>query len=182
MKIQRITDSHRQDFRAIMECEHCGATCELTTGYNDNNYHSNVIPAMKCKNCGLSRNDPSAARPVEATMPEITQADREAAKELIHRKWYGFSVAAYEEVFCQAFAQHREAAEAAKVEATRAERERIRPLLIDCEHLISLYRDELDMIEEPSAWGGTEGTLKLLRDELKPVTPEALGVTAEVKS
>ena len=124
MKIQRITDSHRQDFRAIMECEHCGATCELTTGYNDNNYHSNVIPAMKCKNCGLSRNDPSAARPVEATMPEITQADREAAKELIHRKWYGFSVAAYEEVFCQAFAQHREAAEAAKAEGARAERDK----------------------------------------------------------
>jgi len=48
-------------------------------------------------------------------MPEITQADREAAKELMYRKWYGLSDAAYEEMFCQAFAAHRTAAaEAAK--------------------------------------------------------------------
>lgn len=56
MKIQSITNRYRNDFDAIMVCEHCGATRELTTGYNDSNYHNNVIPRMACKVCGKNRN------------------------------------------------------------------------------------------------------------------------------
>lgn len=55
MFIQEITSQHRNDFRAIMECEHCEHTQKLTTGYNDGNYHNNVIPAMTCKSCGKNR-------------------------------------------------------------------------------------------------------------------------------
>lgn len=55
MRIQKITSEYRNDFRAIMECEHCGATQELTTGYHDNHYHVNVIPAMCCHTCGKNR-------------------------------------------------------------------------------------------------------------------------------
>ena len=40
-----------RDFTAIYECEHCGAT-EKGCGYDDDNFHRNVIPAMKCKACG----------------------------------------------------------------------------------------------------------------------------------
>ena len=57
MKIKEITYQHRRDFHAIMECESCGATEALRCGYDDRNYHDNVIPNMKCATCGKSRND-----------------------------------------------------------------------------------------------------------------------------
>jgi hypothetical protein len=56
MKIQKITSQHRRDFRAIYECEHCGATHE-GTGYDDHNFHENVVPAMECKVCGKFADD-----------------------------------------------------------------------------------------------------------------------------
>ena len=52
MFIKEILWQHRNDFTATMECEHCGATRKLTTGYDDAHYHNNVIPAMKCNACG----------------------------------------------------------------------------------------------------------------------------------
>ena len=55
MRIKEITDQHRNDFRANMECEHCGHVQKLTTGYNDAYYHQHVIPAMDCKACGKDR-------------------------------------------------------------------------------------------------------------------------------
>ena len=51
MKIKKITEQHRRDFWAILECEHCGAT-ETCCGYDDRHYHQNVIPKMKCEACG----------------------------------------------------------------------------------------------------------------------------------
>jgi len=51
MKIKQITSQYRRDFRAIYECEHCGATVE-GGGYDDGNFHQNVIPQMKCSVCG----------------------------------------------------------------------------------------------------------------------------------
>ena len=51
MKIKKIEDQCRRDFTAIYECEHCGAT-EAGGGYDDDNFHRNVIPSMKCGQCG----------------------------------------------------------------------------------------------------------------------------------
>lgn len=56
MKIQKITSQHRRDFRAIYECEHCGET-EKRGGYDDANFHHNVIPAMICKGCGKAASE-----------------------------------------------------------------------------------------------------------------------------
>lgn len=56
MKIKTITDQHRRDFQAIYECEHCGFT-EKGYGYDDDNFHRNVIPKMTCKKCGQSAPD-----------------------------------------------------------------------------------------------------------------------------
>ncbi len=56
MKITRITGQHRRDFTADMECEFCKATSKLGGGYDDANYYNNVIPNMKCKECGGSTN------------------------------------------------------------------------------------------------------------------------------
>lgn len=53
MKIQKIVSQHRRDFHAIYECGHCGKTFE-GTGYDDYNFHRNVIPLMSCKDCGKS--------------------------------------------------------------------------------------------------------------------------------
>lgn len=57
MKILEILSQHRNDFTATMECEACGHQRKLTSGYDDANYHDNVIPNMKCEKCGLSRRD-----------------------------------------------------------------------------------------------------------------------------
>ena len=46
----------RRDFHAVYECEGCGHTVQ-SSGYDDRNFHDNVIPTMKCKKCGKSRND-----------------------------------------------------------------------------------------------------------------------------
>ncbi len=53
MKIKEITHQHRRDFYAIYECQFCGHE-EIGSGYDDANFHDNVIPKMKCKNCGKS--------------------------------------------------------------------------------------------------------------------------------
>lgn len=51
MKIQKIESQSRRDFYATYECEHCGHS-EQGSGYDDDNFHQNIIPTMKCKKCG----------------------------------------------------------------------------------------------------------------------------------
>lgn len=51
MKIKEIVNQHRRDFTAIYECEHCGHIYR-GAGYDDDNFHSSVVPAMKCESCG----------------------------------------------------------------------------------------------------------------------------------
>jgi ribosomal protein S27E len=56
MKILEITSQSRRDFYAKMVCEGCGHTQKLSGGYDDRYYHDNVIPEIKCEQCGESRN------------------------------------------------------------------------------------------------------------------------------
>ena len=56
MKIKTIKSQSRRDFTAIYECEHCGATVE-GYGYDDADFHQNVIPDMTCKQCGKKASD-----------------------------------------------------------------------------------------------------------------------------
>lgn len=51
MKIKRKIYQNRRDFTAIYECEHCHAEHE-GDGYDDGNFHNNVIPKMVCEKCG----------------------------------------------------------------------------------------------------------------------------------
>lgn len=51
MRIQKILNQHRRDFVAVYECDHCGFTYE-GSGYDDANFHKNVIPNMPCNKCG----------------------------------------------------------------------------------------------------------------------------------
>ncbi len=55
MRIKEILSEHGRDFTATVECEHCGHTAKLTSGYHDAHYHEHVMPAMRCRNCGKDR-------------------------------------------------------------------------------------------------------------------------------
>lgn len=61
MIIKEIKNQHRRDFTAVYKCEHCGDEHE-GSGYDDANFHQNVVPAMKCRKCGKTAVDASAAR------------------------------------------------------------------------------------------------------------------------
>jgi hypothetical protein len=67
MKIKRITSQSRRDFWADYECEHCGHV-ENGSGYDDGNFHRNVIPKMKCAKCGKTAGDDY--RPLATKYPD----------------------------------------------------------------------------------------------------------------
>lgn len=50
MRIKRKYAQHRRDFRAVYECDHCGTQVQ-GNGYDDENFHRNVIPSMPCPVC-----------------------------------------------------------------------------------------------------------------------------------
>jgi ribosomal protein L37AE/L43A len=61
MRIKEMLSQHRRDFRAIYECEHCGHEKE-GSGYDDANFHQNVIPSWQCDKCGEKAIDTSDAK------------------------------------------------------------------------------------------------------------------------
>jgi transcription elongation factor Elf1 len=70
MKIRKIVSQSRRDFTAIYECEHCGNT-HKSDGYDDSNFHQNVIPKMKCPACGKSAGEDY--RPLATKYPDYQQ-------------------------------------------------------------------------------------------------------------
>jgi hypothetical protein len=54
MKLKNITSQSRRDFWGTYQCEFCEHTEEKVSGYDDDYFHSNVTPQMKCKKCGES--------------------------------------------------------------------------------------------------------------------------------
>lgn len=63
MKIKEITYQNRRDFKAIYECEHCGYVTPEEWGYDDANFHQNVIPDKICPECG--KKAPDNYRPLQ---------------------------------------------------------------------------------------------------------------------
>ena len=51
MIIDKILNQSRRDFTAIYRCEHCDETVQKR-GYDDDNFHRNVVPNMSCESCG----------------------------------------------------------------------------------------------------------------------------------
>ncbi len=70
MVIKEIKSQHRRDFRAIYMCEHCGWERE-SYGYDDTNFHQNVIPKMKCEKCDKTASE--NYRPLTTKYPEGMQ-------------------------------------------------------------------------------------------------------------
>lgn len=52
MRILKITQQNRRDFYAKFVCEHCNEVTKELSGYDDVNFHENVIPKMVCQECG----------------------------------------------------------------------------------------------------------------------------------
>ena len=50
MHIKEIISQSRRDFIALYECEHCGSV-KQDRGYDDENFHKNVVPRMRCVAC-----------------------------------------------------------------------------------------------------------------------------------
>lgn len=70
MKIIEIIYQHRRDFQAVYECEGCGHKSK-GRGYDDDNFHRNVIPKMRCDKCGKTSEECSADyRPLTTKYPE----------------------------------------------------------------------------------------------------------------
>jgi len=67
MRIKKITSQSRRDFTAVYECEHCGHL-KKGYGYDDTNFHQNVIPKKKCESCGKTASDDY--RPLAPKYPE----------------------------------------------------------------------------------------------------------------
>lgn len=65
MFIDQMLAQSRFDFDAVMRCEHCGHRQMITTGYDDANYHYNVIPKMTCAACKKNRAGDVPAEPNE---------------------------------------------------------------------------------------------------------------------
>lgn len=65
MKIKTIVSQHRRDFTAIYLCQHCGFE-ETRSGYDDEHFHSRVIPAMPCDSCGKTGGEVTSAATVPA--------------------------------------------------------------------------------------------------------------------
>ena len=70
MKIKKIVSQHRRDFDAIFECEHCGHE-EKIGGYDDTNFHENVIPKWECVKCGKTADE--SYRPLTTKYPDWMQ-------------------------------------------------------------------------------------------------------------
>ena len=67
MRIKEIISQHRRDFTALYECEHCGFT-KKDSGYDDANFHNNVVPNMICPECGKKAGE--NYRPLTTKYPE----------------------------------------------------------------------------------------------------------------
>ena len=67
VKIKKILNQSRRDFTAVYECEHCGKEQE-GNGYDDKNFHENVIPKMLCDSC--EKTSPPDYRALATQYPE----------------------------------------------------------------------------------------------------------------
>lgn len=67
MHIKKKIHQHRRDFTAIYGCEHCGHEYEAG-GYDDANFHQNVIPNFECPKCNKKADE--NYEPMETKYPE----------------------------------------------------------------------------------------------------------------
>ena len=62
MKIKRKLFIYKDTFGAILICEHCDHEMKITSGRNNSNFHSIVLPSMICPSCHVDRNKQATRR------------------------------------------------------------------------------------------------------------------------
>ena len=67
MYIKQIISRSRRDFTALYECAECGYKI-VRVGYDDEYFHSKVIPTMGCKGCGAVAGP--AYKPMKTKYPD----------------------------------------------------------------------------------------------------------------
>ena len=67
MRIKEIISQSRRDFTAIYVCEYCGYTYK-GSGYDDEYFHTHVVPDKKCPKCGKKASD--NYRPLQTKYPD----------------------------------------------------------------------------------------------------------------
>ena len=70
MRIKKMLQQTRRDFTAVYECEHCHHE-KTDFGYDDDNFHSNLMPDMKCTACGKTSPDTYTPRKTKYRKNEI---------------------------------------------------------------------------------------------------------------
>ncbi len=66
IEVDGTRQQYRRNFKAIYKCEGCGATRGYV-GYDDFNFHNNVVPNVACDACGESTNS-LGLKPVDKTV------------------------------------------------------------------------------------------------------------------
>ena len=56
MQIKKITTQIRNDIYGVLKCEHYGHEVQFT-GYDDEYWHNNVLPAKECPECKKKSNE-----------------------------------------------------------------------------------------------------------------------------
>lgn len=86
MKLYEKTWQHRYDFDGVLQCEFCGMFQTLKHGYDDSNFHNNVIPAIKCLACDK--------RSTDSTLDKITDPGyqdgvrvKQVEKTVVVKEW-----------------------------------------------------------------------------------------------
>ncbi len=57
MKVIRRYNQMRRDLHIDLECENCQAEKTVKDAYDDTFYWVNVVPEIKCDNCGKTSNE-----------------------------------------------------------------------------------------------------------------------------
>lgn len=57
MKVTKRYNQHRRDLSIDLVCEGCSTTDTNNSAYDDGYFWTQVVPEMKCPNCGKTSND-----------------------------------------------------------------------------------------------------------------------------
>ena len=82
MKWINVKDRSRNDFWGTTECEHCGFVDTNAKGYDDFNYHENVVPSLRCPAC-LSTAQDTPTADVQALGEQARYERCEEAKDAV---------------------------------------------------------------------------------------------------
>lgn len=55
MRIKQLDACYGRDLYGKLECEHCGNIEKLSGGYDDNYWHTKVLPSFNCASCQKNR-------------------------------------------------------------------------------------------------------------------------------